>query len=97
MNLLVGLTVNKIEELLKTGEKIQAIKRVEDISGMAKIIKKVEKCFKKCFGNNGWMLQRIMKSFDGERPKKVWYRHNSLQVQHVYKRNITLIINSISN
>ena len=71
MNLLVGLTVNKIEELLKTGEKIQAIKRVEDISGMAKIIKKVEKCFKKCFGNHGWMLKRIMKSFVGEKPKKV--------------------------
>jgi hypothetical protein len=71
MNLLVGLTVNKIEELLKTGEKIQAIKRVEDISGMAKIIKKVEKCFKKCFGNHGWMLKRIMKSFHEEKPKKV--------------------------
>ena len=72
MNLLVGLTVSKIEELVKTGEKIQAIKRVEDISGMAKIIKKVEKCFKKCFGKHGWMLQRIMKTFDGERTKKVW-------------------------
>ena len=38
MNLLVGLTVNKIEELIKTGEKIQASKRVEDIHGMAKIL-----------------------------------------------------------
>ena len=41
MNLLVGLTVNKIEELIKTGEKIQAMKRVEDISGMAKMISRV--------------------------------------------------------
>ena len=88
MNLLVGLTVSKIEELVKTGEKIQAIKRVEDIFGMAKIIKKVEKCFKRCFGNHGWMLQTIMKTFDRERPKKVWYRHNSLEVQNVYERNI---------
>ena len=31
MNLLVGLTINKIEELSKTGQKIQALKRVEDI------------------------------------------------------------------
>ena len=38
MNLLVGLTVNRIEELMKTGEKIQASKKVEDIVGMAKIV-----------------------------------------------------------
>ena len=49
MNLLVGLTVNKIEELLKTGEKIQAIKRVEDISGMAKIMLIFEKYTKRAF------------------------------------------------
>ena len=61
MNLLVGLTVNKIEELLKTGEKIQAIKRVEDISGMAKIMLIVEKYTKRAFKNHNWMLQRIMK------------------------------------
>ena len=71
MNLLVGLTVNKIEELLKTGEKIQAIKRVEDISGMAKIVSKLEGYLKKFFGNREWMLQRIMKTFDEEKPKKV--------------------------
>ena len=71
MNLLVGLTVNKIEELLKTGEKIQAIKRVEDISGMAKIVSKLEGYLKKFFGNREWMLQRIMKTFAVEKPKKV--------------------------
>ena len=63
MNLLVGLTVNKIEELLKTGEKIQAIKRVEDISGMAKIMLIFEKYTKRVFGNQKWMLQRIMKTY----------------------------------
>ena len=38
MNLLVGLTVNKIDELIRTGEKIQASKRVEDIIGMSKTL-----------------------------------------------------------
>ena len=72
MNLLVGLTVNKIEELLKTGEKIQAIKRVEDISGMAKIMLIVEKYTKQAFKNHNWMLQRIMKKeFEEDKPKKV--------------------------
>ena len=66
MNLLVGLTVNKIEELIKTGEKIQAMKRVEDISGMAKMISRVGKCFKH---------QGVMKNFDGDNQKKV--SHNS--------------------
>ena len=71
MNLLVGLTVNKIEELLKTGEKIQAIKRVEDISGMAKIMLIVEKYTKRVFKNHNWMLQRIMKTFEEDKPRKV--------------------------
>ena len=62
MNLLVGLTVNKIEELIKTGEKIQAMKRVEDISGMAKMISRVGKCFK---------LQGIMEKFHNDNQKKV--------------------------
>lgn len=62
MNLLVGLTVNKIEELIKTGEKIQAMKRVEDISGMAKMISRFGKCFK---------LQGVMKKFDKDNQKKV--------------------------
>ena len=66
MNLLVGLTVNKIEELIKTGEKIQAMKRVEDISGMAKMISRAEK-YLKCF----CMPQRIMKRFDKDKQKKV--------------------------
>ena len=69
MNLLVGLTVSKIEELVKTGEKIQAIKRVEDISGMEKVIKKFEDLKKLC-GNQESML-RIMKAFDGEKPNRV--------------------------
>ena len=72
MNLLVGLTVNKIEELVKTGEKIQAIKRVEDISGMAKVVKKFEDLKKLC-GNHESML-RIMKAFDRDEPNKVEYK-----------------------
>ena len=71
MNLLVGLTVNRIDELIKTGEKIQAIKRVEDICGMAKIMSKFEKYFKILFGNQDWMLQRIMKTFAKGKSKKV--------------------------
>ena len=71
MNLLVGLTVTKIEELVKTGEKIQAIKRVEDIFGMAKMMKKFEDLKKMC-GNHVPML--IMKAFDGEKTKKVEYQ-----------------------
>ena len=62
MNLLVGLTANKIEELIKTGEKTQAMKRVEDISGIAKMISRVRKCFK---------LQGVMKEFDKDNQTKV--------------------------
>ena len=85
MNLLVGLTVSKIEELVKTGEKIQAIKRVEDISGMEKVIKKFEDLKKLC-GNHESML-RIMKAFDEEKPNKVEYKPHFLNVMlHLYEK-----------
>ena len=72
MNLLVGLTVNKIEELIKTGEKIQASKRVEDIFGMAKIIFKsqVEKYLSMCVNWN-WMPKRIIQMLNQEKSTKV--------------------------
>ena len=50
MNLLVGLTVSKIEELLKRGGIIQAEKRVHYIFGMSKIGKRpwINHVFKIC-------------------------------------------------
>ena len=65
MNLLDGLTVNKTEELMKTGEKIQASKRVEDLFGLAKIVERTE--LKKGFCSR-WMLMPIMQQL---RQKKV--------------------------
>jgi hypothetical protein len=61
MNLLVGLTVNRIEELMKTGEKIQASKKLEDIVGMAKIVfeSPIRKSLNFCVKRD-WMPKGIM-------------------------------------
>ena len=61
MNLLVGLTVNRIEELMKTGEKIQASKKVEDIVGMTKIVfeSQIRESLKFCTKWD-WMPKGIM-------------------------------------
>ena len=72
MNLLVGLTINKIEELSKTGEKIQAFKRVEDIVGMAKILYQSQG--KKYLGRRfclNWMPERIMQRLKRKKSTKV--------------------------
>ena len=53
MNLLVGLTVNKIEELMRTGEIIQASKRVEDLFGMSKIVERTQL-------EKGFFLKRML-------------------------------------
>ena len=76
MNLLVGLTVNKIEELDKAGEKIKAIKRVEDIQCMAKIFRLLEKRF--CFN---WMPKPIM-----QRLKQI----NSTKVKPLIKSHFSI-------
>ena len=63
MNLLVGLTVNRIEELMKTGEKIQAMKRVEDIAGMAKLVFEPEFWRNmKCNRMPNGIMQRLIRS-----------------------------------
>ena len=51
MNILIGLTVSKIDELVKRGGVIQAEKRTDDIVGMnriytSKMIKILTKCCK---------------------------------------------------
>ena len=72
MNLLVGLTINKIEELSKTGEKIQALKRVEDIVGMAKILYQSQ--IKKYLGRSfclDWMPERVMQRLKRKQITKV--------------------------
>ena len=76
MNLLVGLTVNKIDELSKTGEKIQAFKRVEDIVGMAKILyqSQIEKYLGRKFCFDAWMFwmpERIMLRLKRKKSTKV--------------------------
>ena len=70
MNLLVGLTVQRIDEMTKIGEVIQATKRVEDILDIRKITSKVSKYLTRCFGSD-WMLLRVMKAFAEEKPKTV--------------------------
>ena len=67
MNLLVGLTVNKIEELMKTGEKIQASKRVEDLFGLATIVEKTQ--LKRYFCLL-WMLKPITEQLN--KKKVIW-------------------------
>ena len=67
MNLLVGLTVNKIDKLDETGEKIQAIKRVEEIHLMAKILEKL----RNLPGCLRWAPKNIMETLSKEGSKKV--------------------------
>ena len=71
MNLLVGLTVNRIEELMKTGEKIQASKKVEDIVGMAKIVfeSQISKNLNFCIRRDWmpWMQKGIMQRLGDSR------------------------------
>ena len=70
MNLLVGLTVQRIDEMTKIGEVFQATKRVEDIMDIRKITSKVSKHLTRCFGSD-WTLPRVMKAFAEESSKKV--------------------------
>ena len=77
MNLLVGLTVNRIEELMKTGEKIQASKRVEDIVGMAKLVfeSQISKNLNFCIKREWmpWMQKGIVQSLGNSRKVFFWH------------------------
>ena len=77
MNLLVGLTVNRIEELMKTGEKIQASKRVEDIVGMAKLVfeSQISKNLNFCIKRDWmpWMQTGIVQSLGNSRKVFFWH------------------------
>ena len=65
MNLLVGLTVSKIEEQMKTGEKIQASKRVEDLFGLTSILEWAQpNKYSICTFCLSWMPVPIMKQLE---------------------------------